>query len=241
MKLRLTVSIVLALAFFAGLLAPIGRGQGNSYYVSPTGDDAAAGDETHPWQTLQYAADALQPGDTLYARGGVYSEMVSVNVSGSESGGYITLRNYNNETPILDGSAFNSPGGDHGFDIKDQSYLIIQGFEIRNYTTTIPNAVPTGIRIEGAAHHIKLLNNYIHHIESESPVDAELLGADAHGIAVYGDSLTPISRLLIEGNKLAYLTLGSSEALALNGNVDGFTVTHNLIHNVNNIAIAAIC
>ncbi|HUS80224.1 MAG TPA: hypothetical protein VM283_03085, partial [Armatimonadota bacterium] len=48
---------------------------GAEYYVSATGDDAAAGSADRPWQTLHRALAAepgLKPGDTVFVRGGEY-------------------------------------------------------------------------------------------------------------------------------------------------------------------------
>ncbi|EHS57084.1 choice-of-anchor Q domain-containing protein, partial [Paenibacillus sp. Aloe-11] len=63
----------------------------------------------------------------------------------------------------------------------------------------------------------------------------------AHGIAIYGTKApASIHDLTISGNELYNLVLGSSESLVLNGNVDGFAVTDNLIHNNDNIGIDLI-
>ena len=43
-----------------------------TYYVAPTGSDAAAGTEAAPWQSFAHAQAAAQPGDTVYFRGGRY-------------------------------------------------------------------------------------------------------------------------------------------------------------------------
>ncbi len=250
-RLRLVLAVLLGIAAgflvlggcAAGAAARVTPGSttGQSYYVAPDGDDTGPGSASAPWKTIQHAADVLQPGDTVYVRGGVYSEAVAINVSGSADGGYITFTNYPGETPILDGSDFaDDPDGANGFYIESRSYLVIRGFEIRNYTTTLRDAVPMGIQIVSASHHIRLLDNYIHHIETHAPPDANLLGADAHGIAVYGDATQPISHLLIAGNEVSHLLLGSSEAVALNGNVTVFTVTDNLIHDCDNIGLALI-
>ncbi len=209
----------------------------SAYYVAPNGDDANPGSEAQPWRTIQHAAESVGPGDTVYVREGVYHEAVTILVSGSEAGGYITFRNYPGERPVLDGTGLSDPDGVNAFYIEDQSYLIIQGFEIRNYTTTLRNSVPMAIQVTGASHHIQILDNEIHRIETHAPVDADGLGADAHGIAVYGNRATPIRHLLIQGNHLHHLVLGSSEAVVLNGNVEQFTVTQNLIHDTNNIAL----
>ncbi len=210
------------------------------YYVSPAGDDSNPGSEARPWRTIQHSANCLAPGEIVYVRAGVYHEAVSVNVSGSVEGGYITFRRYPGETPILDGTGLSAPVGVNAILIDSQSYITIQGFEIRNYTTATPGQVPVGIRVTGSAHHIRLLNNRVHHIDTDAPVDADLLGADAHGVAVYGNKMQPLHDVLIDGNALYSLKLGSSEALALNGNVKAFTITHNLVHDCDNIGIDAI-
>jgi hypothetical protein len=214
-------------------------GSGKSYFVATTGNDAAPGTFSQPWRTLQQAASTLQPGDTVYVRGGVYPERLTITVSGSAAGGYITYRNYAQETPILDGSGLTVPAAENGMIlIDDQSYLVIRGFEIRNYRSNIRDRVPVGIHVRGAAHHLQLLDNRINNIASTAVVDGDLRGRDAHGIAVYGTKApVAINNITISGNELHQLTLGSSEALVLNGNVELFTVTNNLIHDADNIGL----
>jgi len=214
----------------------------NTYYVATDGDDNSPGSLSQPWRTVQKAADSVEPGSTVYVRGGVYYEQVTINVSGSAGDGYITFRNVESETPILDGTGLVVAAANGGmFLIVDQSYLIIQGFEIRNYQTSTRDIVPVGINIRGRAHHIQLKNNHIHKIETNAPVGIQRSGADAHGIAVYGTSAPEsINNIIIDGNELYNLKLGSSEALVLNGNVESFTISRNTIHDINNIAIDLI-
>ena len=212
---------------------------GQPYYVDANGNDNNPGTLAEPWQTIQKAANTLVPGDTVYVRGGVYNEKVNINVSGSANDGYITFQNYENEVPILDGTGLSVPDGNNGmFLIVDQHYIIIRGFEIRNYRTSTPNIIPVGIHIRGVVHHIQLRNNNIHHIETNAPVDDDLMGADAHGIAVYGTSAPDsINNILIVGNELHDLMLGSSEGLVLNGNLALFTVSNNIVYDCDNIGI----
>ena len=215
---------------------------GQPYYVARNGDDSNPGTLADPWGTIQKAANTLTPGDVVYVRGGVYHETVTLNVSGSANGGYITFRPYEDEIPILDGTELSVLPSHNGmFLIVDQQYIIIEGFEIRNYRTSTPDIVPVGIHIRGQAHHIQLRKNHIHHIETHAPVDDDLYGADAHGIAVYGTSAPEsINNIFIENNELHDLILGSSEGVVLNGNVDQFTVTNNVIYNCDNIGIDII-
>lgn len=191
-----------------------------------------------PWRTVQKATNSAQPGEIVCVRGGTYNERVTINVSGA-AGAYITFQSYPGETAILDGTGLAVPNADNGMVyVKDRSYIIVKGFEIRNYKTSTRNYVPIGIRLTGTAHHIEIRNNKIHHIEHNG---TNVNGTDAHGIAIHGTSGTAaLNNVIVDGNELYSLKLGSSEALVINGNVDGWQVTHNLIHDVNNIGIDAI-
>lgn len=53
-----------------------------SYFVSPQGDDNAAGGNAAPFRTLQKAATIAQPGDTVLVRAGTYRETVTPPRSG---------------------------------------------------------------------------------------------------------------------------------------------------------------
>jgi hypothetical protein len=57
------------------------------------------------------------------------------------------------------------------------------------------------------------------------------------GITVYGTAENPISNLVIHGNEIYDCEPATSEALTLNGNVTGFEITGNYVHDVNNIGI----
>jgi hypothetical protein len=65
------------------------------------GDDAADGSEVRPWRTVARAARALRPGDTLYLRGGIYREAVTLAVAGAV-GRPITVRSYPGELVVID-------------------------------------------------------------------------------------------------------------------------------------------
>lgn len=67
------------------------------------GDDAAAGTEKSPWKSLRHSLRQLQPGETLYLRGGTYYEKPFLSQSGNESAP-ITIGSYPGEIAIIDGS-----------------------------------------------------------------------------------------------------------------------------------------
>jgi len=218
-------------------------GQPNStFYVSTTGDDSNSGTQTAPWRTVQHAADTVRAGSTVNVRGGVYGELVTVKASGNASEGYITFRSYPGETAVLDAGHFAPSGRQAVLTIHNQSYVRIAGFEIRNFRTAEHQLTPLGISVMGAGSHIELLKNNVHHIEQTfEGRDGPGHGANGFGIAVYGtDAKIPITDLIIDGNEVHHLKTGSSESLVVNGNVTNFRITHNVVHDNNNIGIDVI-
>jgi len=213
-----------------------------SFYVSTTGVDSNPGTQTAPWRTIQHAADTVRAGSTVNVRGGVYEELVSIKASGNATDGFITFRSYPGETAVLDAEHFAPDGRSAIWTIHNKSYVRIEGFEIRNYRTAEHRLVPLGISVMGAGSHIELLKNNVHHIEQTfNRRDAPGHGANGFGIAVYGtDAKTPISELVLDGNEVHHLKTGSSESLVVNGNVTNFRITHNVVHDNNNIGIDVI-
>jgi len=207
-----------------------------TYYVAPTGNDAWPGTLAQPWRTIQKAASTLAPGDTALVRGGVYGSPVTVTVSGSSTGGYVTLANYPGETPVIDATGITPPLNPTGlFLLADCHHVVIRGFELRNYRTPSTSRIPAGVFVTGASHHVEIRGNNVHHIENTGGNVSD--SGNAFGIAVYGTGPQPISNLVIEGNEVHHCKLGSSEAVVLNGNVANFEVANNRVHDNNNIGM----
>ena len=232
-------ALLVPVALAAPAPAPVSAGGPFTFYVAATGNDDNPGTFDSPWRTIQRAASTVSAGSVVYVRGGVYNEAVTFAVSGSAEAGATRFESFPGETAIVDGTGLEVPDGPSAlFLIVDRSYLVVRGFELRNYSTAERNIVPAGVLILGASHHVEVSANHIHDIETRFP-GAE--GGDAHGIAVYGTSANESARdILIVGNELHDLKLGSSEAIAINGNVERFTVADNVVHDVNNIAIDCI-
>ena len=74
------------------------------YYVATDGSDSHSGSKTEPWRTIQHAADTLQPGDTVYIRGGVYRECVQPGRGGTSEDKRIAFKAYPGEIPMIKGS-----------------------------------------------------------------------------------------------------------------------------------------
>lgn len=182
--------------------------------VAPAGGD---------FTRVQDALDAAQPGDTVRVRAGVYPETVIFPRSGAP-GAPIALEAWPGEAPVLDG------GGGAGPDVvrlDDRSHVRVEGLELRGLRGVDDGS---GIRVTGAGSDVVLRGNRIH----------DLRGRNAMGITVYGTRAAPITALTIEDNAIFDCDAAPSEALAINGNVDGFTVAGNHVRDVNNIGIVAI-
>jgi hypothetical protein len=231
------------LTLFALLVSFAAFSQTNtSYYVSTTGNDSNPGTQAAPWRTIQHAADTARAGSSVNVRGGVYEELVSINVSGNASDGFISFKSYPGETAVLDATRFTPSGRQGVLTIHNQSYVRIEGLEIRNFRTAEHRLAPLGINVFGFGSHIELLKNNVHDIQQTFPGrDKPGSGGNGFGIAVYGtDAKTPITDLIIEGNEVHHLKTGSSESLVVNGNVTNFRITHNVVHDNNNIGIDVI-
>ncbi|MGC9293304.1 MAG: right-handed parallel beta-helix repeat-containing protein [Acidobacteriaceae bacterium] len=204
-----------------------------TYYVSTSGDDSNAGTLASPWRTIQHAANMVTAGDTVYVRTGTYNEVVTMQKSGTASAP-IVFSSYPGELATVDGTGLSVPNGVSGlFTIQNLDNITIEGFEVRNFTSSTTDE-PIGIYIYGADNNIQILNNHIHNIAAT----ASGCNAEALGVAVYGSSApASINNLLFSGNEVDHLTTGCSESVALDGNVENFTVTNNLIHDNDNIGI----
>ena len=124
--------------------------QASVYFVSSSGNDMALGDESHPWKTIQKAANTLIAGDTVFIKGGVYKERVLVQNSGTNEQ-YIVFINYQGEEVIIDGEGIYWWDWNGLFDINGKSYIIINGLLIKNSSYG-------GIWAENT-HHIIIKNN----------------------------------------------------------------------------------
>jgi len=97
------------------------------YYVATDGDDSNPGTIDQPWRDVDRAVDQLGAGDTLYFRGGTYSQSFDVeSFAAGTSESPITLSACPGEAAILDYSGMAS--GDPIW-LKGQ-YVVFSGFQI---------------------------------------------------------------------------------------------------------------
>ena len=206
-------------------------------YVAPNGSDYAAGSLSAPFATIQHAVAALSSGGgTVVVRGGSYAQRVSLhNVAD------ITITAAAGEHPVLDGSTLTVPTGRSAMvDIAETTSVAVRGLEITGYRTSDISAMPIGIYVHGGDSGVTVSGDHVHDMGNFNGTLGSM-DMNAHGIAAYGDSPTrSISGLAIDGNEVDHLHLGASESVVVNGNVDGWRITGNHIHDDNNIGIDAI-
>jgi hypothetical protein len=181
-----------------------------------------------PYKTIASAMAKAKAGTTILVRPGIYKENVIFSASGTPDA-YLTLEGQ--PGAIIDGTGMN--GRTPLVSIRDTSYVRIKGFEIRNLKPRLTDVDATGILVVGAAAGVQILNNKIHDIWASSTKSS----VNAHGINVLGTGTLAISNILISKNEIYNMKTGFSENLTLNGNVDGFEVSFNSIHDNNNIGI----
>jgi NPCBM/NEW2 domain/Right handed beta helix region len=243
-RLIAVLSAACAVLLVVAVWALATRGEGSppaeraTFWVAKGGSDGGEGTSDDPWATLQHAADTVAPGSVVYVRGGVYDQRFEVRVSG-KPGRPITFAAAPGQRVVLDGSSLEVPADQSAMiTIDARRYIQVRGFEITGYRTDVTGHVPIGILVTGASDHVLLTDNHVHDMGTTFQGRQ---GGDAHGIAVFGtDAGHPIEDVRIVGNELARLSLGSSEALVVNGNVEGFLIQANRVHDTNNIGIDVI-
>lgn len=91
--------------------------------------------------------------------------LLSLNKEQAADGQWITIKNFQNETPIIDAEGLEiTPKQRAGFEIKDSKGIRIEGFEIRNVKADSQESFPAGILVRGHNENIDITENNIHHI-----------------------------------------------------------------------------
>jgi hypothetical protein len=120
------------LAVLLGVTSGLRTGPGGCYVIAPDGEDSGPGTWDQPWATPAKIS-ALQPGDTLYVRGGVYrvTQPTAPTIKGTAEA-WITITSWPGERPVFNAEEFvKTPElrNDKGsvFDFQACEFLRIQG------------------------------------------------------------------------------------------------------------------
>ena len=207
----------------------------NNYYVGPNGNDNNSGSIAQPWKTFQHACDGRVPGDIINALAGSYNEKFEIYSSGTVSDPII-LKAYQNDIVTITGNGITSQDAVIG--VYDQDYVHIENLIITD--NEMIDAI--GIIVEGGNDGIEIRNCEFKNINfSTNPNDNATASSNSQPLIVYGIyANNPITELIIESNKIHDNRPGYSEALAVNGNVDGFEIFNNEVYDNLNIGIDII-
>ena len=156
----------LALCAALALMPSVAAGQappaptGRSYYAAANGIHSADGSRLHPWD-LATALDArLQPGDTVWLRGGLYRGAFRSTIAGA-AGAPVVVRQYPGERAIIDGA-----GSTHSTLYVTGDYSVFWGLELTNSnpirTTPLADLELRPNVVVNKASHTKYINLIIH-------------------------------------------------------------------------------
>ena len=154
------------------------------WYVATSGTSGGDGSSARPWNlqtALNGGGGRVQPGDTIWLRGGTYSGTFSSNLNGNAAN-WIVVRQYPGERATLDGGTILN-------DVLtvNGSYTMYWGFELMVSGTQRFGAAGTGTGLRGdgvyvnSAHDVKLINLIVHDVGHGT-----YLENTAHNIEVYG-------------------------------------------------------
>jgi hypothetical protein len=192
------------------------------------------------WKTIQKSFNTAVAGSTVKIKGGIYYEQLVVRVSGTV-GNPVTFTNYNNEQVIIDGSKIS---GTAILTITDKSFLIFSNLTVQNITKNNAMGVLVSASKSGGVSDLTFRNVLIKNINWTSNAsttpnysqNAQQFIAFGYGTA----QANAITNLVIDSCEFTNNITGYSEALSLDGNIDGFTITNNKVHDNTNIGIAAL-
>lgn len=119
----------------------------NTWYVATTGSDLGSGTQQSPFLTIAKAVSVVQPGETIYVRGGTYNLTTVITISKSgTSNSVISLLSFPGELPVLNFSAQLLDPASRGILLKG-NYWRIKGI-------SITGAGDNGMKIEGGSYNI---------------------------------------------------------------------------------------
>ncbi len=198
---------------------------GKTYYVSPNGSDDNPGTKKQPWKTVNYSVQedsAVKAGDTILVQPGTYTELITLDKSGSEKLGHITLK-ADGDVTLRDPDPQKGGFREGVIQSANQGHWIIDGFRIENTSWA-------GISLRDADNMI-VQNN--HTFETGASGIIVLPESYYKG----GEAEVTSKDIKVLDNKVERAnwrwtgrgdTRGTQEALSIWG-VDGFEVANNIV------------
>lgn len=147
-----------------------------THFVSTAGSDSGPGTETEPWRTLGHALTELEPGETLFVRGGEYVEDIrNPSIRQGRADARIRVAAYPGERPVIRGLLW----------LERPSYWTLDGINV------------TWSAGHGPTDHMVQMKNGVGWIYE----NAEIWGARSFsGLLVYGSIAGEPADWVVRGN-----------------------------------------
>ena len=164
------------------------------FYVSPSGTSGGDGSAVNPWNlqtALSGAGGRIQPGDTVWLRGGTYTGSFTSTLRGTAAEP-IVVRQYPGERATIDR---NGTSGEPL--VVDGTWTIYWGFEIKNSSTVRFGsglaARPAGVYVRNASN-VKLINLIVHDTGHGTYVEEGAQNIEIYGWIIYNGGSDNSSR-----------------------------------------------
>jgi parallel beta-helix repeat protein len=201
-------------------------------YVSTTGVDAFGGGSLiAPFKTIKFAVQEAPAGSTINIASGTYAENDAIFVNKP----LILVKNGTN--PVIIDATLRTGTNKYMLGIVNTSDVTVDGLTFQNY---VENEAK-GIWVLGAGNNITIQNckvsniGWINNLTTLPPNSSTVTNA----IKVEGNVLLPLTNITLKNNDVFNCATGWGEAITITGNVNGFTVENNKVHEIANIGIVA--
>lgn len=198
---------------------PLLQPDSQSFYVAKTGNDMNPGSLALPFLTIQRAIDQAPDDSTIFVLAGTYPGPIKIV---DKSG--LLIQKQGDPLPVISGK---TAADGYLVEIAGSQGIILRGFELCDFV----GSDLEGIYIRNGCSDIEISQCRIHDISTNQP------DGDAHAILVKGTGPKPLTNIRMTGNEFSHCQTGTSEAVTVESNVDGFAIIDNSIHDISNIGI----
>ncbi|MEO1299030.1 MAG: right-handed parallel beta-helix repeat-containing protein [Cyanobacteria bacterium J06636_16] len=201
------------------------RNTETTYYVSPNGSDDNPGTQEQPWKTINHAVSedsTVAAGDTILVQPGEYTEVITLEKSGTADLGHITLK-ADGDVTLIDPDPKGGIWHEGVIQSAGEGYWKIDGFRIENTSFA-------GISLRDANNMI-VQNNHTFETGASGIIvmpDTYFEGGEQE---VTSKDIQVLNNTIERANwrwEGSGDTKGTQEALSIWG-VDGFEVANNLV------------
>lgn len=196
----------------------------------------AAGNTVEVYEGDDIAAviNKAAAGTTIYVHAGNYKYKSAISIKNND------ISVICEEGTVLNGTGVNVTSSNESMVKIYGDNVTIDNLDVTGLKTNSYKVVPTGYRVCAGADHVTIKNCEVSDIGCIYENKSNIKKYNAHGIIVSGEIASAITDVTIDNCYVHGLTLGQSESLVLNGNVDDFKVINNLVENNDNIGIDLI-